>query len=125
MREPATEAAGTFLEHVVTLFNGGVRSGDFSHYLELFADDAVLEFDGIPDPPLAGRDAIAQRYRDNPPDDQIRIKRSKLEGARIVAEFQWRDIPEASGGCFILERRGEKIAHLTIAFGGPATRCFR
>ena len=45
-------------EHVAR-FNAAVESGDWAPMLEQFADDAVLEFRGIPVGPFSGRDAIA------------------------------------------------------------------
>ncbi|HEV3153504.1 MAG TPA: nuclear transport factor 2 family protein [Candidatus Baltobacteraceae bacterium] len=125
MTEGADVQPASYLERFVALFNTGVRTHDFSQFLEYFSDDAVLEYDGVPDPPLLGKPAIVQRYRDDPPDDQIRVVRWKAERDRITAEFRWNDIPEARGGCFVIDRRGEKISHLTVAFGGPATRCFK
>lgn len=122
------QAAGrdeAYLDETVASFNAAVRKGDFREFVERFAEDAVLEFDGIPDPVLCGKAAIAQRYVDNPPDDQITIVRWKTQGQSIVAQFRWNDIPEASGGCFIIDRRGDLISHMTVAFGGPETRCFK
>lgn len=124
MNDVAAAQPREYLDGLVELFNASVRAHDFSRFVERFCDDAVLEFDGIPDPPVEGKAAIAVRYREDPPDDQIRVTRWKADGERITAEFRWHDIPEATGGCFIVERRGEKIAHLTVAYGGPATRCF-
>ncbi len=121
---PIAQATEAFLDRFVGLFNAGVRHHDFSEYLASFAQDAVLEFDGVPDPALYGKAAIAERYRDDPPDDQITVVRSKIAGDRIMAEFRWHDIPEATGGCFVIDLRNGKISYLTVAFGGPASRCF-
>lgn len=119
------EQADGFLQSVVSAFNAGARSGDFSAFVDLFADDAVLEFEGINDyGPFTGQAAIAAKFATDPPDDQIRVTRWKTHGARIVAEFRWLDIPEASGGCLIITPREERIAHMTVAFGGPH-RAFR
>jgi steroid Delta-isomerase len=51
----------SLLEREVQAFNAGVRSGDWSALVELFADDAELEFVGIPVGPFRGREAIARR----------------------------------------------------------------
>lgn len=126
MTQPATaQPTEAFLDRFVAMFNDAVCRCDFTDYLSFFREDAVLEFDGVPDPALAGKTAIAQRYRDTPPDDQIRVVRSKFEGGRIMAEFRWHDIPEATGGCFVIDLHDGMIAHLTVAFGGPSSRCFR
>lgn len=125
MTESTSATAQDFLDHFVSVFNASVRRGNFADFVRLFAGDAVLEYDGIPDPPIEGIAAIARRYQENPPDDEIRVIRWKAQGDRIMAEFRWCDIPEASGGCCIIQLRGGEIAHLTVAFGGPASRCFR
>ena len=124
MNDATATEPGPYLDRLIAIFNESVSARDFSRFVDEFCDDAVLEFDGIPDPAVEGKAAIAARYRDDPPDDQIRVTRWKAERERITAEFRWRDIPEATGGCVIIDRRGEKIAHLTLAFGGPAIHCF-
>ena len=54
----------SILEEHVKRFNAGVRSGDFTPMLENFGDDATMTFEGVPVGPFAGRDEIAQAYRD-------------------------------------------------------------
>lgn len=118
-----SEDAGKFLERHVELFNQAVHSGDFQAFMETFADDAILEFEGVPDwGPFQGKAAITRRYYEDPPDDEVRVLRWKYERGRIVAEFRWKDIPEARGGCIVITPRAGKVARLTIAYGGPATR---
>lgn len=116
-----SEDAGKFLELYVALYNAAVRSGEADAMLERFADDAILDFEGVPDwGPFEGKAAISQRFYENPPDDEVRVTRWKYDRGRIVAEFRWKDIPEARGGCFVITPRAGKIAHLTVALGGPA-----
>ena len=50
------------LYEYVARHNLGVRHGDWEALGECFADDAVLEFEGIPIGPFAGRDAIVAAY---------------------------------------------------------------
>ena len=50
-----------------TLFNEGVRTGDFGPWLDTFHADAVATFTGLPIGPLHGRTAIAQAYAEHPP----------------------------------------------------------
>lgn len=108
----------------MSLYNAGVRTRDFAPLLSIFTDDAVLDFEGVPERgPIAGIAAITRHFEDDPPDDQIRVKRWKPAGPEIVAEFAWTDIPEG-GGCLIVEPRDGRIARLTIALGGPR-RLFR
>jgi hypothetical protein len=69
-----------------------------------------------------GREAIAARYRDDPPDDEIRVTRWKTKGDTIAAEFVWNDAPEAVGGCIFVEPCDDLVSRLTIAIGGPRCR---
>lgn len=120
--EPASGQAADLLEQCVALYNAGVRTKDFSGLLALLTDDATLEFEGTPERgPLDGKAPIAAHFRDDPPDDPIRVKRWKAAGDQIVAEFSWLTIPEG-GGCLILRARGPRIAALTVALGGPRCR---
>ncbi len=122
---PSThDEAGEFLKHIVSLYNAGVRTRDFSGFFALLTDDAIFDFEGTSERgPLEGKPAIVRQFADDPPDDGIRVKRWKYRGGEIVAEFSWMDIPEG-GGCLFVEPRDGKIARLTIAFGGPR-RLFR
>lgn len=117
------EQAEQVLRRWVEVFNTAVRTGDFTLLVALFTEDAVVDFEGIPERgPIEGQDAIAAHYHENPPDDEIRVKRWKTNGDSIAAEFLWSDVPEAVGGCFFLEPRGGRISRLTVALGGPRCR---
>ena len=115
-----SEQAEHLLQRFVAAFNAGVRTGNFSTFTTFFTDDAVLDFEGIPERgPITGHDEIVAHYRDDPPDDEILVKRWKMNGTAIAAEFYWRDASEARGGCVFIEPRGDRIERLTIALGGP------
>ena len=106
-------------EHVER-FNTGVRSGDLGPMLELFADDAVLEFEGVPVGPFTWRDAIAAAYRDQPPDDQIEVLEASEDGAEIRARYAWLRDEGRAAGDMRLTRAGDRIARLVVAFDPPA-----
>ena len=97
------------LEREVEAFNEGVRTGDWSPLVELFAEDAVLEFDGIPVGPFRGRDAIAEAYRSMPPDDEIVL----LDGG---PRYAWSKEPERPGGELHLEERDGRIVRLLVLY---------
>lgn len=118
------DEAGAFLAKIVSLYNTGVRTRDFSSFLDLLTDDAILDFEGTSDRgPLEGKAAIAQHFADDPPDDPIRVKRWKQRENDIVAEFGWSDIPEGGGCLFVTPHEG-RVSRITIALGGPR-RLFR
>jgi hypothetical protein len=105
-------------EHVER-FNAGVRSGDFGPMLELFADDASLEFVGVPVGPFRGREGIAAAYRDQPPDDEIEVLEARESGADVVARYAWlRDQGKAAGD-LRLARADDRIARLVVTFDAP------
>jgi steroid Delta-isomerase len=99
----------TLLEREVEAFNVGVRSGDWTALVELFADDAELEFVGIPVGPFRGRAAIAEAYRTQPPDDEIVL----LEGG---PRYAWSREPERAAGELHLEERDGAIVRLRVLY---------
>jgi steroid Delta-isomerase len=99
----------SLLEREVEAFNEGVRSGDWSPLLALFAEDAVLEFDGIPVGPFHGCDAIAEAYRSMPPDDEIVL----LDGG---PGYAWSKEPERPAGELHLEERDGRIVRLLVLY---------
>jgi len=104
----------------VERFNAGVRSGDFASMLELFADDAVLEFRGVPVGPFRGREAIAEAYRAQPPDDEIEVLEIEEDDAEIRGRYAWlRDEGRAAGDLFVT-RDGDLITKLVVAFDESA-----
>ena len=106
-------------EHVER-FNAGVRSGDFGPMLELFADDALLEFEGAPVGPVHGRDAIAAAYREQPPDDEIEVLEASEAGGQVTARYAWlRDEGRATGD-MRLARAGDLIERLVVTFDPAA-----
>jgi steroid Delta-isomerase len=105
-----------FLYEYVGRHNEGVRSGDWEALAECFADDAVLEFDGVPVGPFAGREVIVAAYRDRPPDDEVRILGAADENGTVVARYAWSAAPERQAGRLHLTRRGDKIERLIVTF---------
>jgi hypothetical protein len=87
-------------EHV-DRFNAAVGSGDFGPMLELFTDDAALEFVGVPVGPFEGREAIAAAYREQPPDDESRCSRpgsARTSSVRSMRGGETRGAPPARCG---------------------------
>jgi steroid Delta-isomerase len=115
----------TLLTEHVARFNAGVRGGDFGPMLEWFTDDAELVFEGIPVGPFRGREAIAEAYRAQPPDDEIELLDSGQDGeGRTVATYAWRRRPGVPAGVLVLTPRDGRIARLVVRYGDdgrPAT----
>ena len=100
----------------VERFNHGVRSGDFGPMLERFADDSVLEFEGVPVGPFHGIEAIRTAYREQPPDDEIDVGEPRLEGDTVIAEYAWRRDEGRRAGELRLTARDGLITHLVVGF---------
>jgi steroid Delta-isomerase len=101
-----------------SLFNHGVRTGDFGPWLATFHDDAVATFTGLPIGPLHGRDAIAKTYTEHPPSSPMRVLESTVEGERAAARFVWTDAPR-TGGVFVLRLRDDRLVSLDVTLDAP------
>ena len=105
----------SLLDRHVELFNEAIRTGDFAPMLEQFTDDAELVFEGVPVGPFVGKQAIADAYAANPPDDEVAI--ISVEGSEpIVAHYAWRADEDREAGRMIITTRGEEIAKLVVTF---------
>jgi RimJ/RimL family protein N-acetyltransferase len=109
-----------FLHEYVARHNQGVRTGDWEALGECFAEDALLEFDGVPVGPFAGREAIVAAYREQPPDDEVRILAAEERPDGVEAPYAWSVEPERQAGRMLLTLRGGSIERLVVTFeGGP------
>jgi ketosteroid isomerase-like protein len=90
-----TEAAVLAARHVCE-FNDAVAAHDFSEFLRLFTDDAVIRFENVPGAgqlEFAGREAYTKAYAEQPPDDQIDISgraEPAADGDEVIVPFTWR-----------------------------------
>ena len=118
MRQPLTRQALELLAQHVAAFNEGVRSGDFSRMSGGFAPDAEMVFRDVPVGPFRGRAEIAAAYRDQPPDDELRVL-DAWEGADgvIVARYAWERTAPATAGEMLITPEGEQIGRLVVTFG--------
>ena len=103
----------SLLSDYVERFNVGVRSGDWRSMLELVAPDAELEFVGIPVGPFAGRNAIGEAYRAQPPDDELVLLEPRGAGGAVYA---WAKEPERPAGELHLEERDGEIVRIRVLY---------
>jgi len=101
------------LDRHVAGFNEGVRSGEWSAMLAQLADDAELEFVGIPVGPFRGRDAIGEAYRAQPPDDEL-VVLEPLGGDAVV--YAWSQEPERPAGELHLTVRDGRIERIRVLY---------
>jgi steroid delta-isomerase len=106
----------TLLDEHVKRFNAAVRSGDFAPMLENFADHAEMVFEGVPVGPFIGRDAIAEAYREQPPDDELDVLDVRRDGDTIVAGYAWRRDPDVRAGELRLTAEDGRISRLVVTF---------
>jgi steroid Delta-isomerase len=101
------------VEHV-RRFNEGVRTGDFGPMLAAFAPDAEMVFKGVPAGPFAGRDAIAEAYARQPPDDEVvLLGEPRVEGDAVESDYAWASKGTRAGRMILTAREGE-IARLVV-----------
>ena len=104
-----------FQRHV-EWFNEGVRTGDYGPMLEQFADDAELEFVGVPAGPFVGKDEIGAAYAAQPPDDTVEILEVREEAGVVVADYAWSADGGVRAGRMLLTPEDGKIAKLVVTF---------
>ena len=103
----------SLLSDYVERFNAGVRSGEWEPMLELLDPDAELEFVGIPVGPFAGRYAIGEAYRVQPPDDELVLLDRINE---LSAVYAWAEDPARPAGEVHLEERDGSIARIRVLY---------
>ncbi|HEU5242998.1 MAG TPA: nuclear transport factor 2 family protein [Gaiellaceae bacterium] len=103
----------SLLSEYVERFNTGVRNGDWSSMLELVARDAELEFIGIPVGPFAGRDAIGEAYRAQPPDDEL-VLLDRIDDTSAV--YAWAGEPARPAGELHLEERDGSVVRIRVQY---------
>jgi hypothetical protein len=96
------------------LYNAAVRSGDYSAFVETFAEDAVMRFEAIPVGPFRGREAIAEAYATRPPTDTLTVRSvSEVDEdtARVTLDYDG-----GGSGWMVVRWRDFEVTELTIGF---------
>ena len=76
-----------------------------------------MEFRGVPVGPFHGRDAIAEAYRGQPPDDELRLLEHRERDGRTEARYAWLRRAGCRRGRAVAGRRGPAlIRELVITF---------
>ena len=104
------------LSQHVDRFNHAVRSGDWDRMTSYFTEDAELRFEGVPVGPFEGRETIARAYREQPPDDEVRLLDSDQIGGETIAGYAWAAEPDKRAGEMRLTARDGQIARLVVTF---------
>jgi steroid delta-isomerase len=104
------------LRRHVERFNEGVRTGDWEPMLEQFDDVAELEFRGVPVGPFVGKEAIRVAYRQQPPDDELRVLESRERGDVVEARYAWLAEPDVAAGELVLTSEGDLVRRLVVTF---------
>jgi steroid Delta-isomerase len=101
------------LDRHIDAFNEGVRTGDWSAMLAQLDDDAGLEFVGIPIGPFSGKDAIAEAYRAQPPDDEL-IALEPLGEEAVV--YAWSRDPKRPAGELHLTVSDGRVTRIRVLY---------
>jgi drug/metabolite transporter (DMT)-like permease len=122
LRIPYTRAAvPDLLADHVEHFNAGVRSGDWAAMLETFTENAEMEFHGVPVGPFVGKEAIAEAYAQQPPDDELRVLERRESDGRVEARYAWLKEPDVAAGELILTPENGSIRKLVVTFDRGVT----
>jgi steroid delta-isomerase len=108
-----------FLYEYVARHNQGVRTGDWEPLEECFAEDAVLEFEGVPVGPFAGRDALVAACRGRSPDDEVRVLSAEEVPGGVEAHYSRATEPDRRAGRLLLTLRDALIERLVVSFEDP------
>jgi hypothetical protein len=104
------------LEAHVRRFNQAVRSGNFAEMVEGFTADAEMLFEGVPVGPFVSREAIAEAYSRQPPDDEVRLLGApRADGDRAESDYAWAADGRRAGRMVITARDGA-IARPIVTF---------
>jgi uncharacterized membrane protein len=109
------------LDDHVGRFNAAVKTGEWEPMVDGFAEDAEMEFRGVPVGPFVGRDAIAAAYRQQPPDDELRVLEQRHLDGRIEARYAWLAEPDVAAGEMILIPENGAIRKLVVTFDRGVT----
>ena len=81
-----------------------------------FDAEAEMEFRGVPVGPFHGRDAIAEAYRAQPPDDELRVLEDRERDGRTEARYAWLAERGVAAGELLLAPEDGLIRKLVITF---------
>ena len=109
------------LDDHVDRFNAGVRTGDWTAMVAGFDEQAEMEFRGVPVGPFVGRDAIAAAYREQPPDDELRVLEQRRVNGRVEARYAWLAEPDIAAGEMFLTPEDGSIRKLVVTFDRGVT----
>jgi cysteine desulfurase/selenocysteine lyase len=113
-----TSTVEQLLAEHIERFNAGVRAGDFDAMVDAMADDAHLEFEGVPVGPFEGREAIRAAYREQPVDEQIELlSTTVVDAGTAVGHFRW--LRSGGTGTMTVGQRDGRIARMVVAFDAP------
>jgi hypothetical protein len=84
--------------------------------LEGFEEEAEMEFRGVLVGPFHGKEAIAEAYRVQPPDDELRVLEERERDGRVEARYAWLAEPDVPAGELLLTAVGGLIRKLVVTF---------
>jgi ketosteroid isomerase-like protein len=96
------------------LFNEAVRAGDYTAFVDTFAEDAVMRFEAVPVGPFHGRAEIAEAYRQQPPTDTLSvlsIEERDPDTAHVKVLYD-----SGNTGWMLVRWRDDQVADLAIGF---------
>jgi RimJ/RimL family protein N-acetyltransferase len=108
------------LHDYVMVHNECVRTGEWQPLGNWFAEDAEVEFDGVPVGPFRGRAEIVAAYETRPPDDEVVVFDARAGEERVVASYGWLREPATVAGRMFVTPCDGKIERLLVTLEGRA-----
>ena len=110
--------AETLLAEYVRRHNQGVKTGKFEPLADLFADNAIVRFEGIAFGPLQGRAAILTGFRQHPPDDELITDAVHGNDRSAGCVYRWKKQPDTQAGTLQIDIDDRLIASMVITAVG-------
>jgi hypothetical protein len=99
----------------ISLHNAGVRTGDFSPLIALFASDGEMTFEFGSLGTLRSRAEIERAFRISPPTDTLILGVQRTDSGSLSFDYAWHSSPNERSGTLTFILTGDGIARLTIS----------
>ena len=107
-------AAAALVSHCQR-FNTAVHTGEYTALVDHFAPDAEMVFEGVDAGPYKGRDAIAEAYAAQPPQDQVLLLHAEeLPDGTLVGDYAWASSAQTRAGQLRMTLDGDEITRLVV-----------
>ena len=108
-------SAENLLRLCVQRHNEAVKTGKLDPLASLFAETAIIRFEGIAFGPLRGPAAILNGFQQHPPDDALIIDAVASDDRSARCPYRWARDPNAIAGSLEIDVENGLITSLVIS----------